>query len=65
MGKKLKMKLLGLLLVLIGSMIVVYSIFSSASMGFFSIYAGVMMLGAGLSTASRRRKSKYKNFLEQ
>jgi len=49
MDKKLKRKLLGLILVLLGSTIIAYSIFSAASAGFISIYIGTMMLVAGLS----------------
>jgi len=49
MDKKLKRKLLGLILVLFGSIIIVYSIFSATSAGFISIYIGTMMLVAGLS----------------
>jgi uncharacterized membrane protein len=49
MNKKLKRKLFGLLLVIFGSIIIVYSIFSSTGMGFLSIYIGTMMLVAGLN----------------
>jgi len=49
MNKKLKRKLFGLLLVVFGSIIIIYSIISSTSVGFLSIYMGTMMLVAGLS----------------
>jgi len=49
MSKKLKMKMFGLFLVLLGLVIIVYSIISSTSMGFFSIYLGMLMLVTGLS----------------
>lgn len=49
MNEKLKRKMFGLILVLLGSTIIAYSIFSATSIGFISIYIGTMMLVAGLS----------------
>jgi len=48
MNKKIKMKLLGIFLVLTGSAVIVYSLFSSSSTGFWGMYVGLLMVVSGL-----------------
>ncbi len=49
MKKKFKMRLFGLLLVLLGGSLVIYSIVTGSSMGFWSIYIGMILVATGLS----------------
>ena len=46
MKKKIKMKLFGIFLVLVGSVIIIYSLFSSS--GIWGMYIGMMMIISGL-----------------
>jgi len=48
-NKKIKMKLFGLTLVILGMIILVYSIlFGSSGMSFWTMYIGILMVATGL-----------------
>lgn len=48
MRKRIKMKLFGVFLVLSGLAVIVYSLLSSASSGFWNMYIGFLMVVSGL-----------------
>jgi hypothetical protein len=49
MIQRVRMRLLGLALLVVGSLVIVYSVaFDSASSGFWSLYVGMLLVTTGL-----------------